>query len=53
MTIKNILSKNATDITKEEWTYLYNQLSPENQRLFRLKIYELLAEQEAQEAQKT
>lgn len=46
---KAILSKDANDITREEWTALFNMLTPENKKLFVIKCYELLAEQEAAE----
>ena len=39
--------KPATDPNTEELKRLYAQLTPENKRLFMIKYYELLAEQEA------
>lgn len=47
-----ILRKRPKDITPEEWQALYNELTPENRLLFRLKIAELLAEQEQATANK-
>lgn len=38
--------KPATDPTAEELSALYAQLTPENKKLFMIKYYELLAEQE-------